>query len=89
MVQRWTRRGEEPTVADLMKDPLTHTLMRRDGISLHELWGVVEEARRHLVEQRNAAFYHRDSRLPDVWFQACGGAAPAAQNRQGAGYEHG
>lgn len=81
MVQRWTRRGEEPTVADLMKDPLTHAVMRRDGVGLRELWAVIYEARRQLAEHRDLEPEARGQR--GLWFQPYGREAGPPHHRPG------
>jgi hypothetical protein len=40
----WRLGGREPTLADVLADPLVHFVMRRDGVTLAELIGVIAEA---------------------------------------------
>lgn len=41
-------RSGEPALADLMADPIVHLLMRRDGLTVDEVWPLVTEAGRAL-----------------------------------------
>jgi len=41
-------RSGEPTLADLMADPIVHLLMRRDGLTADDVWPVLTEASRTL-----------------------------------------
>ena len=42
--QRWLRPGEEPTLAEVLADPLVHLVMRRDGVSRAELDAIIAAA---------------------------------------------
>lgn len=44
----FSRAGTEPLLAELLADPLTHLVMRRDGITEREVRAAVEIARRTL-----------------------------------------
>lgn len=46
--ERWAGAGVEPTVEELMADPMTALIMRRDRIGPASVWAVVEEARARL-----------------------------------------
>ncbi len=46
--------GAEPSVLELMEDPIVHLIMRRDGLRPSDLWRVVEDARRSLGSRRVA-----------------------------------
>lgn len=37
-------RGGEPTLAELMADPITHLVMRRDGLTPDTVWFVILQA---------------------------------------------
>lgn len=58
---RWNRRGPygrggvEPRLGDLLSDPLTHAVMRRDRVSPGELRAVVQRARDALRNRKEAA----------------------------------
>lgn len=52
--RRFTRRGEEPTLRDLMGDPLTHAVMARDNVTANDIAAVVCAARNRLKARRNA-----------------------------------
>jgi len=41
-------RSGEPALADVMADPIVHLLMRRDGLTVDEVWPLVTEAGRVL-----------------------------------------
>jgi len=45
----FSRAGTEPRLAELLADPLTHLVMRRDGITEHDVRAAVEIARRTLL----------------------------------------
>jgi hypothetical protein len=51
MLQRWSQRGAEPSLRELMEDPITHAVMRRDGLSADEVWATVREAKRKLANE--------------------------------------
>jgi hypothetical protein len=46
--QSYENGGEEPTLLDLLSDPLTHAVMRRDGVTLAELCAVIRAGRHRL-----------------------------------------
>lgn len=41
-------RHGEPSLADVMSDPIVHLLMRRDGLVAEQVWPVVREAQARL-----------------------------------------
>jgi len=43
--------GVEPTLQDLLTDPLTQALMRRDGVSQSSLCDLISNTRRGLRER--------------------------------------
>jgi hypothetical protein len=43
-VQGWQNAGEEPSLAEILADPLVHQVMRRDGVSFQELQTVIARA---------------------------------------------
>jgi hypothetical protein len=45
----------EPSVQDLLHDPLVHSLLRRDGLSLQDLQQAIALGRRRLAAERPAA----------------------------------
>ena len=46
--ENWARAGVEPSLADLMHDPIVHLIMRRDNVAPSDLLKVVARARAHL-----------------------------------------
>lgn len=52
---RWRCAGVEPALGDLLNDPLTALVMRRDGIGRDDVMAAVAEARRRLSRQRHPA----------------------------------
>lgn len=46
----WGRAGIEPSVADLLDDPMTALIMRRDGIGRGDVMAAVEAGRRALTQ---------------------------------------
>jgi hypothetical protein len=44
----------EPTIEELVEDPIAHFLRRRDGIGKEDVWTVVEQARAALRRQKAA-----------------------------------
>ncbi len=40
--------GEEPELLDLLSDPVTHAVMRRDGVTLADLCAVIRAGRHRL-----------------------------------------
>ena len=45
---RYAVGGNEPTLRDLLNDPLTHAVMRRDNLTACDIKSVMESARAHL-----------------------------------------
>lgn len=41
-------RHGEPTLAEVMNDPIVHLLMRRDGLAADQVWSVVLEVQSRL-----------------------------------------
>lgn len=52
--RRFARGGEEPTLRDLMADPLTHAVMGRDNVSANDIAAVIGAARSRLRARRAA-----------------------------------
>jgi len=48
----------EPSVQELLDDPIAHLLMTRDGLSMVSVWGHIEDARNSLRgrAQRQTSF---------------------------------
>jgi len=44
-------RNAEPTVEELLDDPIAHLLMARDGIEPEQVWAYVNDARRKLRDR--------------------------------------
>jgi hypothetical protein len=49
MEQEYKRAGIEPPLEDLFNDRIAHLIMRRDGITLAEVWWLVETVRARMV----------------------------------------
>lgn len=47
----WLMRGVEPSVHELMADPIFELLLKRDGLDIHDVWRTIEVARAHLCER--------------------------------------
>jgi hypothetical protein len=45
MAQPYATAGIEPPLEELLDDPITHLVMRRDGVELADVWQWVQEAR--------------------------------------------
>jgi hypothetical protein len=45
------RRAAEPPLSELLEDPITHALMRRDGVTMDALLDLIEGMQRHLREE--------------------------------------
>jgi hypothetical protein len=43
--------GTEPTLDDLLHDPVTEAIMRRDGVSLASLQSLIVAARKELLSR--------------------------------------
>ncbi len=54
METNWTTLGIEPTLEQIMADPITRLLMQSDGIEAKEVWAAVETVRhrQELAAQR-------------------------------------
>jgi hypothetical protein len=52
MAQDYREAGVEPSVEDLMSDPIVHLILRRDRITPADTWAAVTDARRRLRRQR-------------------------------------
>lgn len=37
----WTEAGVEPSINDVLSDPIVHTLMRADGVHIAELLAII------------------------------------------------
>ena len=46
---KWIERGSEPSLRELMDDPLTQAVMRRDGLTAEQIWIAIREAQRKLT----------------------------------------
>lgn len=51
MPRKWIERGAEPSLRELMDDPLTEAVMRRDGLTAEQVWIAIREAQRKLAGQ--------------------------------------
>ena len=51
MTQHLAFPNEEPTIAELLNDPIAHLLMKRDGVCVRDVVAVIEAAR----DRRRAA----------------------------------
>jgi hypothetical protein len=49
MTQR--RHAGEPPLSELLEDPITHALMRRDGVTMAALLDLIEDAQHHLADE--------------------------------------
>jgi len=47
-VAPWSRTGDEPRLADVIRDPIVRLLMTRDKVSRNELLALIALARRHV-----------------------------------------
>jgi hypothetical protein len=53
-VQAYRDAGVEPTIAEMLAEPIVRTLMQRDAISDDTIVRVIAEARAQLAERRAA-----------------------------------
>lgn len=44
----FARAGHEPSLQDMLSDPVVHAVMRRDSLTTHDILTVMENARRSL-----------------------------------------
>ena len=49
MARKWIERGSEPSLRELMDDPLTQAIMRRDGLTAEQVWQEMREAQQKLA----------------------------------------
>ncbi|MDV7340294.1 hypothetical protein RYZ26_11865 [Terasakiella sp. A23] len=45
---KWSQRGEEPKLNDLMSDPIVGLIMARDNLQANDVWKVVEKAKEQI-----------------------------------------
>lgn len=38
---RWSAAGDEPSITDVLNDPIVHTLMRADGVHVADLLAII------------------------------------------------
>lgn len=53
--EEYTRRGEEPQIADMMDDPIMKLLMKSDGVSIGALLPLIEQVSDKVQERSSAA----------------------------------
>lgn len=41
----WTKQGEEPTLETFFADPIVDLLLRRDGLTVQDVWQAIDRAR--------------------------------------------
>jgi hypothetical protein len=46
----WRRAGVELALHEVMAEPIVHLVMRRDHLTVDDVWAVVEEVRRRQAE---------------------------------------
>lgn len=51
----YTRRGEEPHIAEMMDDPIVKLLMKSDGVSVGALLPLIEQVSGKVQENYSAA----------------------------------
>ncbi len=44
----WSSDGVEPSLEDVMVDPLVHLVMQRDGLTVDAVWAALRTAQRRL-----------------------------------------
>ncbi len=52
----WAEPGCEPSLAEVLDDPLVHLVMRRDGVELLQLRQIIAQAQAQLGEGRCCGF---------------------------------
>ncbi len=45
---KWSQRGEEPKLNELMSDPMVELIMARDNLEVNDVWKVVEKAKEQI-----------------------------------------
>lgn len=48
VLKKWSIRGEEPLLDELMQDPIIELVMKRDNLAVQDVWKVVINAKRHI-----------------------------------------
>ena len=38
---RWSEAGDEPSITDVLSDPIVHSLMRADGVHIADLLAII------------------------------------------------
>lgn len=51
----FTRRGEEPQIAEMMEDPIMKLLMKSDGVSIGALLPLIEEVSDKVQQEQPSA----------------------------------
>jgi len=51
--QAWREAGKEPTLREILADPIVHLVMRRDGVTLAQLEAVLAHAKARAKERRS------------------------------------
>jgi hypothetical protein len=59
MPRKWIERGVEPSLRELMDDPLTWAVMRRDGLTAEQVWVTLRDAQQKLQSQSTAKLHSR------------------------------
>ena len=55
MSNAWQEAGREPSIAELLSDPIAVLLRAYDGISEEEVWQALASARAALIDEFEAA----------------------------------
>ena len=48
--KNWTEAGQEPSLNEVMADPIVKLVMARDNLKQDDVWRVVEQARENMEE---------------------------------------
>jgi len=51
LTKKWSIRGEEPLLDDLMQDPIIKLVMKRDNLAAQDVWNVVSNAKQHIEKK--------------------------------------
>ncbi|WP_167730358.1 hypothetical protein [Terasakiella sp. SH-1] len=51
--KKWAQSGIEPSLKEMMKDPIIELIMARDNLKTDDVWQVVQNAKQQ-IEQRAA-----------------------------------
>ena len=51
--QAWREAGKEPSLREVLADPLVHLVMRRDGVTLAQLEALLGRAKERAKERRS------------------------------------